>query len=138
DDPLRRIVLCHNTQHPLPRGSPKTGHRGSLQNRPTITIIQDVDFDARRLPSVDVSNVLNEEKKQQVIALGRLGWSLRKIQKTTGVRRETAAEYLRAAGIGLRPPGAWGRSAPAKRANEVTADPGMAKPATRAELTPDH
>src|SRR5881296_2415163 len=30
-----------------PRGSPKTGHRGSLQNRPTITIIQDVDFDAR-------------------------------------------------------------------------------------------
>jgi transposase len=46
-----------------------------------------------------VSNVLNEEKKQQVIALGRLGWSLRKIQKTTGVRRETAADYLRAAGI---------------------------------------
>src|SRR5438128_861675 len=30
-----------------PRGSPKTGHRGSLQNRPTITIIQDVDFGAR-------------------------------------------------------------------------------------------
>jgi integrase/recombinase XerD len=30
-----------------PRGSPKTGHRGSLQNRPTITIIQDVDFDVR-------------------------------------------------------------------------------------------
>jgi hypothetical protein len=34
---------------------------------------------------------LNEEKKQQVIALGRLGWSLRRIQKNTGVRRETAA-----------------------------------------------
>jgi len=61
-----------------------------------------------------VSNVLNEEKKQQVIALGRLGWSLGKIQKATGVRRETAAEYLRAAGIGLRPRGAWGRGAPAK------------------------
>jgi transposase len=90
-----------------------------------------------RLPSVDVSNVLNEEKKQQVIALGRLGWSLRKIQKTTGVRRETAAEYLRAAGIGLRPPGAWGRSAPAKPANEVTPDPEPAKPAGRAEVTPD-
>jgi transposase len=63
-----------------------------------------------------VSNVLNEEKKQQVIALGRLGWSLRKIQKAIGIRRETAADYLRAAGIGLRPPGAWGRSAPAKPA----------------------
>ena len=90
-----------------------------------------------RLPSVDVSNVLKEEKKQQVIALGRLGWSLRKIQKTTGVRRETAADYLRAAGIGLRPPGAWGRSAPAKPANEVIPDPQAAKPASRAEVIPD-
>jgi hypothetical protein len=76
-----------------------------------------------------VSNVLSEEKKQQVIALGRLGWSLRKIQKAIGVRRETAADYLRAAGIGLRPPGAWGRGSPAKPANEVTADPQPAKPA---------
>ena len=49
-----------------------------------------------------MSNVLSEEKKQQVIALGRLGWSLRKIQKATGVHRTTAAEYLRAAGIHLR------------------------------------
>jgi transposase len=84
-----------------------------------------------------VSNVLSEEKKQQVIALGRLGWSLRKIQKTTGVRRETAADYLRAAGVGLRPPGAWGRSSPAKPANEVTPDPQPAKPANGAEVTPD-
>ena len=84
-----------------------------------------------------MSNVLNEEKKQQVIALGRLGWSLRKIQKTTGVRRETAADYLRAAGISLRPPGAWGRGSPAKPANEVTPDPQPAKPANGAEVTPD-
>src|SRR5437868_13757204 len=90
-----------------------------------------------RLPSVDVSNVSNEEKKHQVIAFGRLGWSLRKIQKTTGVRRETAADYLRAAGIGLRPPGGWGRRAPAKPANEVTHAPQPAKPANRAEVTPD-
>jgi hypothetical protein len=41
-----------------------------------------------------VSNVLNEEKKQQVIALGRLGWSLRRIERETGVRRETAAGYI--------------------------------------------
>jgi transposase len=85
-----------------------------------------------------MGNVLNEEKKQQVIALGRLGWSLRKIQKATGVRRETAADYLRAAGIGLRPPGGWGRSVPAKPANEVTPDPQPPKPASRAdEATPD-
>ena len=72
---------------------------------------------------------MNEAKKQQVIALGRLGWSLRRIQKSTGVRRETAGAYLREAGIGLRPPGGWGRAAPAKPANEVTTDPGPAKPA---------
>jgi transposase len=74
-----------------------------------------------QVPSVDVSNVLNEEEKQQVIALGRLGWSLRKIQRATGVHRTTAADYLRVAGIALRPPGAWGRGAP-KPTNEVTPD----------------
>ena len=76
-----------------------------------------------------MSNVLNEEKKQQVIALGRLGWSLRKIQKATGIHRTTAADYLRAAGINLRPPGAWGKAPPAKPTNEVTPDPGSAQPA---------
>jgi len=67
-----------------------------------------------------MSNVLSEEKRQQVIALGRLGWPLRRIEQETGVRRETAGAYLKAAGIGLRPPGAWGRRPPAKPANEVT------------------
>src|ERR1700716_759210 len=67
-----------------------------------------------------MSNVLSEAKKQQVIALGRLGWPLRRIEQETGVRRETASAYLKAAGVGVRPPGAWGRRAPAKPANEVT------------------
>jgi hypothetical protein len=40
-------------------------------------------------------NVLSDEKKQQVLALGRLGWSLRKIEEATGVRRETAGSYPR-------------------------------------------
>jgi hypothetical protein len=76
-----------------------------------------------------VSNVLNEEKKKQVIALGQLGWSLRQIQKHTGVRRETAGEYLKAAGVAVRPPRGWGKRPPAKPANEVTTDPPAAKPA---------
>jgi len=76
-----------------------------------------------------MSNVLSGEKKQQVIALGRLGWSLRKIQKATGVHRTTAADYLRAAGIPLRPPGAWGKAPPTKPTNEVTSDPGSLQPA---------
>ena len=71
------------------------------------------------LPSVDVSNVSSEEKKQQVIALGQLGWPLvRRIEKETGIRRETAAAYLKAAGVAIRPPGNWGRRPPAKPANE--------------------
>jgi transposase len=69
-----------------------------------------------------VSNVLSEEKKKQIIALGQLGWSLRRIEKATGVRRETAGEYLKVADIAVRPPGAWGKRAPAKPANEVTTD----------------
>jgi len=68
-----------------------------------------------------MANVLNKERQEQVLALGRLGWALRRIEKATGVRRETASAYLRAAGIAVRPAGKWGR-APPNPANEVTAD----------------
>ena len=79
-------------------------------------------------------NVLSQEKKQQVLALGRLGWSLRRIQQTTSVRRETASQYLKEAGIVLRQPrqrrspeptsGPPDLAPPAKPANEhvVTTD----------------
>jgi transposase len=83
-----------------------------------------------------VSNVLNEEKKQQVIALGRLGWSLRRIQRAIGVRRETAATYLKAAGIAFRPPGGGGRSLVAKPAIEVITDSAAAKPALEVSTEP--
>ena len=61
--------------------------------------------------SVGMSNALSEEKKQQVIALGKLGWSLRKIERETGVRRETAGAYLRRLGLryGSRVLGEGGR-----------------------------
>jgi CxxC motif-containing protein (DUF1111 family) len=55
-----------------------------------------------------MSNVLSDDKRQQIIALGRLGWSLRRIQQATGVRRETASAYLKTAGINVRRPGNWG------------------------------
>ncbi len=71
-----------------------------------------------------MSNVcLSAEKREQVVALGRLGWSLRRIEQTTGVRRETASGYLKAAGVAVRPPGGWGRLR-AKPANGVTTDSG--------------
>ena len=69
-----------------------------------------------------MSNVLSEEKKQQVVALGKLGWPLRHIEKATGVRRETVSAYLKAAGVVVCLPG-WGRRAPAKPAMQVTTDP---------------
>jgi len=75
-----------------------------------------------------MANVLNEEKKQQVLALGRLGWSLRQIQQATRIRRETASQYLKAAGIAVRSPGGWGRRT-AKPANEVITDFGAEKAA---------
>jgi hypothetical protein len=69
-----------------------------------------------------MANVLSDEKKQQVIALGRLGWPLRRIQNATGVRRETASGYLRAAGLPLRPPRGWGHLAPASPADDASTD----------------
>jgi hypothetical protein len=91
------------------------------QNRPTIEP-GTLTLTRGLIASVSMSNVLSEEKKQQAIALGKLGWPLRRIEQATGVRRETAGAYLKAAGIAVRPPGAWGRRAPAKPANEVTTD----------------
>ena len=54
-----------------------------------------------QVASVGMSNVLSETKRQQVIALGRLGSTLRRIEQETGVRRETAGGYLKAAGIAV-------------------------------------
>jgi transposase len=76
-----------------------------------------------------MGNVLSKEKQEQVIALGRLGWSLRRIEQATGVRRETAGDYLRSVGIALRSPGGWGRKPPAKAATSVTTGSGISKPA---------
>jgi hypothetical protein len=85
-----------------------------------------------------MSNVLSDDKRQQIIALGRLGWSLRRIEQATGVRRETASTYLKAAGLQVRVPG-WGRakpaievttdSEPAPRDNNVSNQAKVAKPA---------
>jgi len=69
-----------------------------------------------------MANVLGDEKKQQVLALGRLGWPLRRIEDATGVRRETAGAYLKAAGIAVRP--ARTRRPPPKPASEVSTDSG--------------
>jgi plastocyanin domain-containing protein len=51
-----------------------------------------------------MANILGDDTQQQILALGRLGWPLRRIEAATGVRRETASAYLKAAGIPVRLP----------------------------------
>jgi transposase len=82
-----------------------------------------------------MGNVLKPEKQEQIRALGRLGWTLRRIEEATGVRRETVSRYLRWAGIRVRPPRKRSLE-PSKAASEVTPDSGgAAKPAS--EVTTD-
>jgi transposase len=67
-----------------------------------------------------MANFLGDEKKHQILALGRLGWPLRRIEQATGVRRETASAYLKAAGIAIREPR---RRRPPNPASRVSTDP---------------
>jgi transposase len=75
-----------------------------------------------------MSNVLKPQKREQVLALGRLGWSLRRIQSETGVRRETVAGYLRAAGVLVRPP----------RANLLPVSNPASNPSTDSSVDPSN
>ena len=79
------------------------------------------------VPLAGMTNILSDDKRQEVLALGRLGWTLRRIEQATGVRRETASAYLKAAGLAVRPPGRWGHP-PANPAKEVSTDPGALPP----------
>ena len=67
-----------------------------------------------------MGNVLDPGKQQQVVALGRLGWSLRRIEAATGVRRETASAYLKAAGVAVR-----GRARPIEGAAKPAISPSV-------------
>ena len=73
-----------------------------------------------------MGNVLKQEKQEQIRSLGRLGWSLRRIEEATGVRRETVSRYLRVAGITVRGHRKRRLEADSKAASEVTTDPGPA------------
>ena len=86
---------------------------------------------------------MSDDKKQQVLGLGRLGWSLRDIEEAVHVRRETASGYLKAAGIAVRPPRTCkAPGEPAKPASRegVSTDScaeGPAKPASREGVSTD-
>jgi hypothetical protein len=76
-----------------------------------------------------MSNVLDDTTQQQILALGRLGWSLRRIEQALAVRRETVSGYLKAAGIAVHGRGRRSESkAKPAISEEVSTDLG-AKPA---------
>ena len=85
-----------------------------------------------------MANVLNEEKKQQILALGRLGWSLRRIQQTTRVRRETISGNLNAAGIAVWQPGGWSRQGQPKPAMQVITGSMSELPALNPNINPEN
>jgi hypothetical protein len=82
-----------------------------------------------------MANVLSDDKRRQVEALGRLGWSVRRIEREAQVRRETASAYLKAAGIEVR--GRGGARAKPATSGEVITDPAAPKPATSGEVITD-
>src|SRR5262249_32580722 len=49
-----------------------------------------------------MGHVLGTSRQQQVLALGRLGWPLRRIERETGIRRGGVGDDLRAAGSPVR------------------------------------
>jgi len=85
-----------------------------------------------------MANVLNEEKKQQILALGRLGWSLRRIEQATRVRRETISGYLKAGGITVWRPGGWSRQGRAKPAMQVITGSMAELPTLNSNINPEN
>lgn len=85
-----------------------------------------------------MSNVLDDTTQQQILALGRLGWSLRRIEQALAVRRETISGYLKAAGIAVH---GRGRRSESKRkpaiSEEVSTDLGPKPAIASPELSTD-
>jgi transposase len=80
-----------------------------------------------------MSNVLDNDKQQQILALGRLGWSLRRIEQALAVRRETISGYLKAAGIAVHGRGRRSESKPKPAISEEVSTDLWAQPAITSE-----
>jgi hypothetical protein len=78
---------------------------GGHPNRPW-RIAKDMNTKGRKLASGGKGNVLGKQKSEPVIAQRPTGCPLRRIEQTTGARRETAGDYFE---VG------WGRFRCARR-----------------------
>lgn len=84
-----------------------------------------------------MSNVLEPQKQQEILALGRLGWTLARIGRATGVHRVTVGEYLRAAGLPIRGRGRPGEGPPKPTISGEVSTDSVATPATTGEVSTD-
>src|SRR5688572_21531453 len=82
-----------------------------------------------------MSNVLEPHKQQEVLALGRLGWTLTRIGRATGVHRVTVGEYLRAAGIPIRGRGRPGEGPPKPTISGEVSTDSASPPAIPSEVS---
>ncbi len=99
-----------------------------------------------------MANVLNREKQQTVLALLRLGWSYRRIERETGVRRETVSGYdpahdsnpaKVATGSGEQkrpkwPPGSRSKCAPLQEQIEAKLEQGLDAMRIHQDLVAEH
>jgi len=82
---------------------------------------------------VGMSSALDHQEQQQLCALGRLGWTLVRIQTATGFRRETISRYLKAAGIPVR-----GRGRPGEARAQPAISPAVSTdPAANLAMAPE-
>ena len=85
-----------------------------------------------------MSNFLDDTKQQQILGLGPLGLSLRRIEQAIAVRREPIGGYLKAAGIAVH---GRGRRSESKRkpaiSEEVSTDLGTKPAITAAAVSTD-
>src|SRR6185436_167034 len=84
-----------------------------------------------------MSNVLEPHKQQEILALGRLGWTLTRIGRATGVHRVTVGEYLRAAGLPIRGRGRPGEGLPKPTISGAVSTDSVANPATTSAVSTD-
>ena len=84
-----------------------------------------------------MSNVLEPHKQQEILALGRLGWTLTRIARATGVHRVTVGEYLRATGLPIRGRGRPGEGPPKPTISGEVSTDSVAQPATTGEASTD-
>ena len=90
----RRSVRVMYFNYEYDKGTLKCGQDGTPEKRPlrVAGFGHPLSFTRWRIP---LANYLKMLKRQQVLALLGLGWTYRRIEAETGVRRETVSRYAR-------------------------------------------